>query len=99
MQSGDVAGGAGLWTVINLILSMALGGYVGSRLSGTHSHLDGELHGITVWAVAVLFSLLAFAHLFGDLIERGTATSGSCIPKKRMSRCMSSRPIWPSLST
>src|SRR6516165_6705309 len=29
--------GAGLWTAINLILSMGFGGYVASRLSGTHS--------------------------------------------------------------
>ena len=33
---------------------MAFGGYVASRLSGTHSHLDGELHGITMWALATL---------------------------------------------
>ena len=44
--------GAGVWTVVNVVLSMAFGGYVAARLSGTHSHLDGELHGITVWAVA-----------------------------------------------
>src|SRR5215468_5346657 len=39
--------GAALWEIINLALSMAFGGYVTSRLSGTHSHLDGELHGVT----------------------------------------------------
>ncbi len=67
--AGDVARGAGFWTIINLILSMALGGYIASRLSGTHSHLDGELHGITMWAVAILMSVLAFARLFGGLVE------------------------------
>ena len=70
--SGDVARGAGggLWTIINLALSMAFGGYVASRLSGTHSHLDGELHGITMWAVAILIGALAFAHLVGPMVER-----------------------------
>jgi hypothetical protein len=48
--------GAGLWTIVNVILSMAFGGYVAARLSGTHSHLDGELHGITVWAIAILIA-------------------------------------------
>ena len=48
--------GAGPWTIVNVILSMAFGGYVAARLSGTHSHLDGELHGITVWAVAILIA-------------------------------------------
>jgi len=70
--SGDVARGVGggLWTIINLALSMAFGGYVASRLSGTHSHLDGELHGITMWAVAILIGALAFAHLVGPVAER-----------------------------
>ncbi len=70
--SGDVARGAGggLWTIINLALSMAFGGYVASRLSGTHSHLDGELHGITMWAAAILIGALALAHLVGPVVER-----------------------------
>jgi hypothetical protein len=69
-----IAAGAGLWTMIDLALSMALGGYVAARLSGTHSHLDGELHGITMWAVAVLFGVLAFAQAIGGVIESGFAT-------------------------
>ena len=54
---------AGIWEIINLALSMALGGYVTARLSGTHSHLDGELHGLTMWALALLLGtvLLAYA--------------------------------------
>src|SRR5271156_6570770 len=73
------ARGAGFWTIISLALSMALGGYVASRLSGTHSHLDGELHGITMWAVAVLLSALAFAHLFGGAIEMVGLNAGPAI--------------------
>jgi hypothetical protein len=37
--ASDMAGyglGAGIWTAINLILSMAFGAYVAARLSGTH---------------------------------------------------------------
>src|SRR3974377_509806 len=44
-SSSDLANygtGAGIWEIINLAISMALGGYVAARLSGTHSHLDGE---------------------------------------------------------
>jgi Protein of unknown function (DUF2795) len=65
--SGDLARTAGVWEVIALALAMAAGGYVAARLSGTHSHLDGELHGITMWAVAVLIGVFAFARLFGAL--------------------------------
>jgi hypothetical protein len=59
--------GAGIWQIINLILSMALGGYVAARLSGTHSHQDGELHGMTMWAVAVLLGSVLFAHALGGV--------------------------------
>ena len=40
-------------------------GYVAARLSGTHSHLDAELHGITVWAVAILLVTVLLAQAVG----------------------------------
>src|SRR5215472_5327120 len=67
--------GAGIWTAVNLILSMGFGGYVAARLSGTHSHLDGELHGITVWAVATLLATLLLAQLASLAV--GTVTTGT----------------------
>jgi hypothetical protein len=67
--------GAGIWTAINVILSMGFGGYVAARLSGTHSHLDGELHGITVWAVATLLASLLLAQLASLAV--GTVTTGT----------------------
>jgi hypothetical protein len=60
--------GAAIWEIINLALSMAFGGYVAARLSGTHSHLDGELHGVTMWGVAVLLGSVLLAQALGSLI-------------------------------
>lgn len=60
--------GAGLWQIVNYVLSMAFGGYVAARLSGTHSHLDGELHGLTTWAIALLFGAWLFAQALGGAI-------------------------------
>jgi hypothetical protein len=60
--------GAAIWEIINLLLSMAFGGYVASRLSGTHSHLDGELHGLTMWGLAVLLGSVLLAHAFSGLL-------------------------------
>jgi hypothetical protein len=57
--------GIAIWAIIDLFLSMAFGGYVASRLSGTHSHLDGELHGITMWALATLLAALGAARFAG----------------------------------
>jgi hypothetical protein len=67
--------GAAIWEIINVALSMAFGGYVAARLSGTHSHLDAELHGITVWAVAVLLGSVLLAQAVSGLI--GTVWQGA----------------------
>src|SRR5271170_823088 len=78
--ASDMAGyglGAGIWTAINLILSMAFGAYVAARLSGTHSHLDGELHGITVWAVATLLMTVLLAQAAGSILGTVASTAGS----------------------
>lgn len=78
--ASDMAGyglGAGIWTAINLILSMAFGAYVAARLSGTHSHLDGELHGITVWAVATLLMTVLLAQAAGSILGTVGSTAGS----------------------
>ena len=69
--------GAGIWTAINLILSMAFGGYVAARLSGTHSHLDAELHGITVWAVAILLMTVLLAQAVGSILGTVASTAGT----------------------
>src|SRR6516165_4049781 len=78
--ASDVAGyglGAGIWTAINLILSMAFGAYVAARLSGTHSHLDAELHGITVWGVAILLMTVLLAQAVGSILGTVASTAGS----------------------
>ena len=69
--SADLANygiGSAIWEIINLALSMAFGGYVAARLSGTHSHLDGELHGVTMWGVAVLLGSVLLAHALSGLV-------------------------------
>src|SRR6516225_1198275 len=78
--ASDVAGyglGAGIWTAINLILSMGFGAYVAARLSGTHSHLDAELHGITVWAVAILLMTVLLAQAVGSILGTVASTAGT----------------------
>lgn len=60
-EANAAGAGMAIWAIIDLFLSMLFGGYVASRLSGTHSHLDGELHGVTMWALATLLGVLGFA--------------------------------------
>jgi len=78
--ASDMAGyglGAGIWMAINLILSMGFGAYVAARLSGTHSHLDAELHGITVWAVAILLMTVLLAQAVGAILGTVASTAGT----------------------
>jgi hypothetical protein len=80
--SADLANygtGAAIWEIINLALSMAFGGYVAARLSGTHSHVDAELHGITVWGVAVLLGSVLLAQAASGLIGMVWQGAGSVV--------------------
>jgi hypothetical protein len=58
---------------------MAFGGYVAARLSGTHSHLDAELHGITVWGVAVLLGSVLLAQAVIGLLRMAWQNAGSVV--------------------
>jgi len=49
---------------------------VAARLSGTHSHLDGELHGVTMWGLAVLMGSLLVAHALSGLVSSVSNTVG-----------------------
>jgi hypothetical protein len=46
------------WVVVSWF-TLAAGGYVASRLSGSFREQDGALHGLAVWAAALLVSILA----------------------------------------
>jgi len=83
-SSTDVArygAGAAIWQIINLAISMAFGGYVAARLSGTHSHLDGELHGVTMWGVAVLLGSVLLAHALSGLVGTVAQGAGSVVSR------------------
>ena len=67
---GDARGtgqGAGIWQVLSWLFSLGLGGYVAARHSGTRSHMDGELHGLSSWAIAALLGSWLLSQLMGGL--------------------------------
>jgi len=65
--TASVGQGVGIWQVLSWLVSMALGGYVAARHSGTRSHLDGELHGLSSWAIAALLGSWLLSQLMGGL--------------------------------
>jgi Protein of unknown function (DUF2795) len=67
--------GSGVWAVISTAIAMALGGYIAARLCGTYSHLDSELHGLTVWALTFLVGAVLLAQIVSGAI--GLAVQGA----------------------
>jgi hypothetical protein len=59
----QMTSGSGFWMVLSTIVAMGAGGYVAGRLAGTFSHLDSELHGLTVWATTALLTAILLVRL------------------------------------
>ncbi|MGH8118801.1 MAG: hypothetical protein ACREPJ_16140 [Rhodanobacteraceae bacterium] len=53
----DVSIGGAIWWLVTGIISMLIGGYVAARLSGVVTAGDAVLHGVTTWAITMLFLL------------------------------------------
>lgn len=66
--SGFGIGGAVWWTVANL-LALFVGGFVAARLAGVETRFDGLLHGLLIWAFALIVTLwlltTALANIMG----------------------------------
>jgi hypothetical protein len=45
--------GAGIWGIISVLVSFALGGWVAARSAAVRGHNNGLLNGAMVWAVAI----------------------------------------------
>jgi hypothetical protein len=50
--------GAALWLAFSTIVGLGIGGFVAGRLSGTTDTEDGLMHGLAVWAVAAVLSMV-----------------------------------------
>jgi hypothetical protein len=57
-------------------------GYVAGQLAGTFSHLDSELHGLTVWAFTALLTAILLARLVTaeiSVTSRATGAAASAV--------------------
>lgn len=71
--SGDNPGaatlsiGAGLWWAVSGIIAAFVGGHTAGRLSGRPKESTAAWHGLTAWALATLFVVLAISTSVGSL--------------------------------
>jgi hypothetical protein len=60
--------GAGIWWGISYLIALVIGGYVAAHLAGTRAHIDGVLHGLLTWALALLVTVYLLSTALGSVI-------------------------------
>jgi len=66
--------GAGIWMLVSHLIGLCFGAYVAARLSGTADRTDGILHGLAMWATAILLAGFVLGSTATGLLS--SATSG-----------------------
>lgn len=59
--------GTGIWLILSTLISLFLGGWVTSWLSGTATPMRGLLHGIVTWGLVTLISFYLMTSAVGAL--------------------------------
>jgi hypothetical protein len=75
-RSGDgsasaqsVGTGAVVWIALSTIVALLVGGWIAARFAGIPDRLDGLLHGLIVWALVTLVSMLLLTSTIGRILS------------------------------
>jgi hypothetical protein len=72
--------GAGLWLAFANLVALEVGGWVAARSSRYPDHASGMLHGLAVWAVALIAASLLFGSgAAGGLVGPGAARHAEAV--------------------
>lgn len=63
----------GIWSVVSVLISLALGGFVAGKLAGR----DGLIHGFMVWATTMIFTVILGVFLAISAVKFTTNVLGS----------------------
>jgi hypothetical protein len=78
-DAGTLGLASGLWATFASLLAMGVGGYVAARLSGTSSNQDGILHGLTVWALALILGTAVAASSLAGVASVAVRGAGAAM--------------------
>jgi hypothetical protein len=78
-DAGTLGLASGIWATFAALLAMGIGGYVAARLSGTTSNEDGILHGLTVWALALILGTAVAASSLASIASVAVRGAGAAI--------------------
>ncbi|MBE0446603.1 MAG: hypothetical protein IBX64_00565 [Actinobacteria bacterium] len=73
----DISAGVGIWIAISALISTFIGGYVASRLANVRFISDGLWHGTTVWALALVATVLLSTFGVTGLLGFATTAAGA----------------------
>jgi hypothetical protein len=67
-SAGTLGVAGGIWGAAALLISLFVGGLVAAHLSGRTPRVDGALHGLVVWAAALVVGLVVLGSAVGSAI-------------------------------
>jgi hypothetical protein len=67
----------GAWLMLTMLISMAAGAYVAGRLADTANPMTAGLHGLAVWAAALLLGAVMALGAIGGVVNLAGRTAGA----------------------
>lgn len=61
LDSQNLTIGAGVWFVVQSLITMFVGGYIAARVGGSIKRADGALSGLLTWALAMVITVFAMS--------------------------------------
>ncbi len=71
--------GAGVWWFVASIIAFIFSCYVAARMAGVPTRFDGVLHGLVIWALAMLVTIYLITSVIGGVIGGAFSVVGSTI--------------------
>jgi len=78
-SAGNMAIGSGVWLAVTTAIGILLGAIVAARLAHSWTATDAMLHGLAVWAVAMLLAIVLLGSAVSGGIAAGTRAAGSAV--------------------
>ncbi|WP_428377436.1 hypothetical protein [Lichenicoccus sp.] len=78
-SASSLGSGAGIWWLVSTILSLIAGSYVAARLAGVACRLDGAMHGMVVWGLALLLTVYLITTAVGGLLGGALSALGGTL--------------------
>jgi hypothetical protein len=75
--------GAAIWWIVSTLIALFIGGWVAAHFAGVVRHLDGALHGLVTWSLAML---IVFMMIGSTVSAIGAAALGTQEAQRAITR-------------